>query len=119
MKPLSEISIKLIAMSMIVIVGIHLLNSFYYTHSHLLPYGTVITHAHPFDTSSITDSFKSHEHLSAELTFLATLIYFLPGISLCFLFASLIELVTRQQQYKILIGLITALYPHLRGPPKP
>jgi hypothetical protein len=67
---------KIAAISLIVIVGIHSLNSLVYTHRHQLADGTIITHAHPFDKSSDTDPFKSHYHSTVELVFLANLTFF-------------------------------------------
>jgi hypothetical protein len=117
MKPLRELSIKLIAITMIVVVGIHSLNSFFYTHRHLLDDGTVITHAHPFNKSTDTDPFKTHTHTAAELTFLATLIYFLPAVILSVLGVSLIIITRYLVLFRQPICQYSLLAPSLRAPP--
>ena len=90
MLSLRNIPSKIAAISLVVIIGIHSLNTLVYTHRHLLTDGTIITHAHPFDKSSDTDPFKSHYHSTIELVFLSNLIYFLPAFILSFLGAVLL-----------------------------
>lgn len=117
MIPINKISQKFIAISLIVIVGIHSLNSLFYTHRHKLADGTIITHAHPFSKSSDTTPFKSHEHSSDELTFLASLIYFIPSLTLVMACVSLISEHSFDQQVEKIIGKLSFLNPQLRAPP--
>lgn len=42
-------------------------NQTFYTHSHILDNGTVITHAHPYDKGADNAPLKSHHHSQAEL----------------------------------------------------
>ena len=117
MIPFYKISQKLIAISLIVIVGIHSLNSLIYTHSHKLDDGTVITHAHPFSKSSDTDPYKSHEHSSEELTFLANLIYFIPSLILTMVSISLIAGQNFYTRVRNIICKLSFHSPPLRAPP--
>jgi hypothetical protein len=117
MKPMRDISIKLIAITLIVVVGIHSLNSYFYTHRHLLDDGTIITHAHPFNKSTDANPFKTHTHTTEELTFLATLIYFLPAVTLSVLGVCLIKSTGYLSHFKQPICQYSLLAPSLRAPP--
>jgi hypothetical protein len=117
MVSLYKISQKLIAISLIVIVGIHSLNSLVYTHSHKLNNGTIITHAHPFSKSSDTNPFKSHEHSPEELTFLANMIYFIPSLVLTMVSISLIGEQSFYPQVRKIIDKLSFHTPPLRAPP--
>jgi hypothetical protein len=117
MKKQNDISYRLIAISLIVVVGIHSLNSFFNTHSHRLPDGTVITHAHPYDHSSDTNPFKSHKHTATELVFLASMIHFLPAIA--FLLIGLVVVCGKRTNhiFQLLPRQFFVGIPSLRGPP--
>ena len=117
MNPVYKISQRLIAISLIVIVGIHSLNSLFYTHSHKMADGTIVTHAHPFSKASDTAPFKSHEHSQEELTFLANLIYFVPTLIFN---VDGITLIGEQSYEKFLHRICTNISfhtPSLRAPP--
>jgi hypothetical protein len=111
------ITSKLIAISLIVVVGLHSLNSFFNTHSHQLADGTIVTHAHPFERGTGSGPFESHHHTATELVFLASLLHFIPTIALLvvglilFIWADII------QPYQLLVGQNPHGVPNLRGPP--
>ena len=117
MKTIPNMYSQFLAILLIVTMGVHSLNSFFYTHSHQLADGTIITHAHPFDTNSDTDPIKAHEHSESELVFLAILSYFLPII----VFALLCVNVTIDQSSFSFAQLQSHQHldqsPLLRGPP--
>jgi hypothetical protein len=117
MKKLSDISYQLIAISLIVVVGLHSFNSFFNTHSHKLADGTIITHAHPYDHSSDSSPFKTHQHTATELVFLANLIHFLPAM-VFFVVGLIIVYRERVRQFlQILSHQYAVGIPSLRGPP--
>lgn len=45
-------------------------NKVYYSHSHVLENGRVITHAHPYNKTSDATPYKSHHHSSEQFFFL-------------------------------------------------
>jgi hypothetical protein len=58
---------------MILIIGIMLVNKAAYTHVHILPDGSLVTHAHPFSNSNESNKNCPHQHSSLELYLLDTL----------------------------------------------
>jgi Na+/melibiose symporter-like transporter len=118
MKKHSSIFYQIIAISLIVVVGIHSFNSFFNTHRHRLADGTIIVHAHPYDQKSDADPFKKHTHTGTELVFLANLSNFLPALP--FIFLGIIA-----SQWEILVVLYLVIFDQfqfsllsLRGPPE-
>ncbi len=63
-------------------------NKMFYTHSHLLEDGSIITHAHPYDKGADDTPLKSHRHNSFELT-LFKVFSFLPMVCFAFTLALL------------------------------
>lgn len=58
---------------MILVIGIMLLNKAAYTHVHILPNGSLVTHAHPLSNSAESKKNTSHQHSSLELFLLDSL----------------------------------------------
>ena len=112
-----HITSKLMAISLIVVVGIHSLNSFFNTHCHQLADGTVITHAHPYERGSGSGPFESHHHSAAELVFLASLMYYLPVFAIVFLGFSTIKWKELKRIYQFHRNHFTYGKIELRGPP--
>lgn len=52
---------------MILIIGVMLINKVAYTHVHVLPNGSLVSHAHPFSNSAESNKNSSHQHSSLEL----------------------------------------------------
>ncbi|MEA3461620.1 MAG: hypothetical protein U9R49_07055 [Bacteroidota bacterium] len=52
---------------MILVMGIFLFNKAVYTHVHILPDGTLVSHAHPISNSADSNRNTSHQHSSLEL----------------------------------------------------
>jgi len=50
----------------IAVISLLTVNNALFIHSHRLPDGSIVTHAHPFKKSSDTDPFKSHRHNQGE-----------------------------------------------------
>jgi len=48
-------------------MGIMLFNKAVYTHVHILPNGSLVTHAHPISNSADNSKNTSHQHSSLEL----------------------------------------------------
>lgn len=52
---------------MICVMGAMMVNKAVYFHVHILPDGTAVTHAHPFNKNSETNKGRSHHHSNVEL----------------------------------------------------
>ncbi len=63
-----KIGRKFFAFLLIGLVLLLVANKTFYTHSHLLDDGTIVTHAHPYDKGADKAPFKSHQHSSIEFT---------------------------------------------------
>lgn len=72
---------------MILIIGIMLVNKAVYTHVHILPGGSLVTHAHPFSNSNESNKNSSHQHSSLELY----LLDILEVLILCAIAASILR----------------------------
>ncbi len=68
-----KITINVFSLTMIVVMGIFIVNKGIYTHSHKLENGSVLTHAHPFNKSNDSSPHKSHHHSIFEFLFLENL----------------------------------------------
>ena len=85
-----NITIKLVADLMIVIMAMLIVNKALFTHSHKTANNTVIVHAHPYNKSTDTNPYKSHLHTNAEYIFLHNLkILSLPGELMLLIFYSI------------------------------
>jgi len=58
---------------MILVIGVMLLNKTAYTHVHVLPNGSLVSHAHPLSKSTESNNNTSHHHSSLELFLLDSL----------------------------------------------
>lgn len=65
-------------------------NQTFYTHSHILGSGTIITHAHPYDKGADSAPLKSHHHSQTELL-VFNIFSFLWAASFSFVFAVFIR----------------------------
>ena len=70
MKRVQKISFFLLRILPLLIMGIFLLNNTLFTHTHVLPGGKIVVHAHPFNKSSDDSSNGMHKHTKVEYTFL-------------------------------------------------
>ena len=52
---------------MILIIGVMLVNKAAYTHVHILPNGSLVSHAHPFSHNAESKNNTSHQHSTLEL----------------------------------------------------
>lgn len=60
---------KIFACLIIALMGLLIVNKVIFLHSHILTDGTVITHAHPYQTTDDSKPFKSHHHTQAAFFF--------------------------------------------------
>ena len=58
---------------MIFIMTVMLVNKLVYIHVHVLPNGTVVTHAHPFNKTTNSEQGQSHHHSNLEFFILHAL----------------------------------------------
>ncbi len=62
--------LSILSLILIVVFAFQIVNKSLYTHSHILAFGQVVTHAHPFDKSDDNGDPKSHRHTQAEMIIL-------------------------------------------------
>ncbi|MFO7615428.1 MAG: hypothetical protein R6W71_12400 [Bacteroidales bacterium] len=62
---------KAAAFLLIMAIGTMIVNNVVFIHEHILPDGTVVTHAHPYDKSE--DPEEKHQHSKAEFVLLDNL----------------------------------------------
>jgi len=67
---------------MILVMSAILVNKAVYIHVHVMPDGSVITHAHPFNKNADSDAGKSHHHSNLEF-------FMFQGLEILMLFAVL------------------------------
>ena len=68
MKGMAHILYKRITLAMLILVmGCLLVNQALYTHTHVLPDGSIVSHAHPFSKNAGCNKSTSHQHSSSEL----------------------------------------------------
>lgn len=70
---LKNTTLKLVTLLMIGVMGVFIANKAVFLHVHILNDGRIIEHAHPYDTSSDSEPYKSHQHTKAELLFFQNL----------------------------------------------
>jgi len=76
-----EVMKRLAAGLMIAIMSILMVNRALYVHIHVLPDGSVVSHAHPFSKNTDTSNGKTHQHTSLEFFLLDQLEVLTLGIS--------------------------------------
>jgi len=68
MKGKAHIFFKRITLAMLILVmGGLLVNQALYTHTHVMPDGSIVSHAHPFSKNAGCNKNTTHQHSSAEL----------------------------------------------------
>ncbi len=80
---------SLLSLILIGVFAFQVANKSLYTHSHILAFGQVVTHAHPFDKSEGEGDPKSHRHTQAEMIilnqvnilFVCIIVIFLIGLT--------------------------------------
>jgi len=68
-----NITLKLVIYLMIAFVIMLMVNKSVFIHTHVLPDGTVVVHAHPYNKTTDSAPIKSHQHSKLELMFLQNL----------------------------------------------
>ena len=61
---------RLIAGLMVLTISLLMVNRAFYIHIHVLPNGTMVSHAHPFSKSTDNGEEKDHQHSSLEFLLL-------------------------------------------------
>jgi len=87
------------AFFLIALFSIHVINTSFYTHTHILANGKMITHAHPYDKTHDSEPIKSHHHTQTEILFLKQIENFFPLV-LVFL---IIVKITQKIKYPVFI----------------
>jgi len=83
-----KIAIKTFEFVLIVAFAILIMNNALFIHSHKLPDGSIISHAHPFNKIKDQIPFKKHTHSSAEYIFIQHLEFLFLSLGILFLFIS-------------------------------
>ncbi|MCK5134301.1 MAG: hypothetical protein KAR19_00835 [Bacteroidales bacterium] len=86
-----NIAIKLASFLMIGMMGMLIANQVIFRHAHRFYDGTVIAHAHPYNNSSDSKPYKSHQHSKAELLFFQNLEILFPFAILTFALLNLVK----------------------------
>lgn len=69
---------RIVAIALLIIVLAISINNSLFIHSHILPDGEVVQHAHPYNTSENPESpYETHHHSSFEILLLNNLFSFL------------------------------------------
>lgn len=63
----TEIIKRSFAWLLIISMGMLIANKAVFFHEHIMPDGTVIAHAHPYDKSADPEPYKTHHHSKTEL----------------------------------------------------
>jgi hypothetical protein len=117
MKHLSQnIILKSVAFLLAGIMIIMVANIVIFTHSHLLPGGQIISHAHPYDKTGDTKPFKSHNHSKEEILFFRNIQILFPIVFLVLL----INLLRKENLFiftVLKIYYVIILLPRDRSPP--
>ncbi len=106
---------KLITGLLIVMMGGHLINKALFTHSHLLPDGSIVTHAHPFNKGAEAD----HKHTHSLTDFLLLSLVdrgVLPLFSIALVIITP-PLVLRRPQIRACLQIVYTPSPAGRAPP--
>jgi len=92
-----EITKRIVAIVMITAIGLLVINTGMFTHTHQFADGSTISHAHPYNKSAEQSSGESHRHTQSELFFLQTLdlLFFMA------LFSAAIILFSKKAEYLI------------------
>ncbi len=98
------------------------LNSSINIHSHKLPSGEIIHHAHPYTPGETNAPFESHHHTQIEYLLIGQLTFFLIAFSLLSLTVIYFKRYNGEKHityrvYPISSNYLTAF--HTRGPPPP
>jgi len=70
---------------LILVMGCLLVNQALYTHSHVLPDGSIVSHAHPFNKTQESKQGAAHQHSSLEISLLDQLNVLIFSVSAVFL----------------------------------
>ncbi len=102
---------------MILIIGVMLINKAAYTHVHILPDGSLVSHAHPFSNSAEKNKNTSHQHSSLELYLLDILeVLILCAIAAFILKPSTSTSIVRKANSDRLLPVLVPVHPG-RAPP--
>ncbi len=89
MNVVKSITVKATSYLLIGLIALLIANKAIYIHTHKLPNGTIVVHAHPFNKSCDTEPFKSHKHTKGELYFFQSIENLFPLLFLISVFISL------------------------------
>ncbi len=98
---------------LIIIFTNQVVNKSFYIHSHLLPDGTIISHAHPYDKSGENTPFKSHSHRQCELLILQNIELLFLQVLLIFVLRSISKKIGWKNIFEL--GFKFIFYGNLKG----
>lgn len=79
---------KIVSFIALLLVLMLVVNRAVYYHTHVLPDGTVVQHAHPFPVNEQNNGEANHQHSSVEFLFFAQIMVFLIGFVMMLMAAS-------------------------------
>jgi len=98
------ITIKIVILLMTGVMCLLIVNTAIFLHVHKLNDGTIISHAHPYDKTSDTHPFKTHQHSKTDFLHIHTLEIFFPLVFL------MLVLIAFEKKISVLFDLIPAYY---------
>ncbi len=124
------ISVKIITRKIfytviVVFMGLFTMNNTLFLHTHILPGGDIVIHAHPFKAKAPTDAAQSdsgvpesnHTHNTAQYTLFGQPQQIIPWMSLMILMILALMITKVYLHIKIVPGLISLPVSPIRGPP--
>lgn len=79
-------AIRKISILFLAIITLLIINNTVWQHVHILPDGTLISHAHPYNKTTENTPVKQHHHSSAEMLILENLEILFPSLFLTIAF---------------------------------
>jgi len=118
MKGKAHILFQRITMALLILVmGSMLVNQALYTHTHVMPDGSIVSHAHPFSKNAGCNKNTTHQHSSAEFFLLNLMnVLILCAIATFVLKSSALITLIRQASSDHLLPALVPLSPG-RAPP--
>lgn len=116
MNPVKNITKPLFTFLLIGIVGMLITNEAVYKHTHQIN-GQIVTHSHPYNTSSDSSSAPGHQHNKAQVVFWDNLQLLFPIIALVLLVLNIFKPVSRRIQSTLFVYTAPQIHYPGRAPP--
>ncbi len=112
-----HIGLRIISMFMLIMVLTTIFNEIVYIHAHKLADGTIVCHAHPYNTNDDSAPFKSHQHSRKEIVFLSSIHFTFINVSIWVVSIILIAKTIRFEDVKRATCMCSTILIKGRAPP--